>query len=124
MVAVVISGVKTTACYFNYSPHHPHQWEAAQSVAASQVAGPAAGSQVAVEICLQCVVVFISTAEALLSMGLLCELVALSFQIKFLRLLRGCISWHSPATILSPVRVSALPCPQIRNWAESNTSLV
>lgn len=79
--------MNTTACSFDYSPHHPYQWEAAQSVAISQLAEAAGGSQVALEVFLQCVVVFISTAEALLSMGLLHPLLALTFHVGVLKLL-------------------------------------
>lgn len=79
--------MNTTAYSFDYSPHRPHQWEAAQSVAVALVAKAASGSQVALETCLQCVVVFISAAEALLSTGLLHPLFALSFHMGVLKLL-------------------------------------
>lgn len=45
--AAVSRSVNTTACSFDYSPHHPHQWDAAQSIAVSQVPEAAACFQVA-----------------------------------------------------------------------------
>lgn len=87
LVATVSRSVNTTACSFDYSPYYPHQWEAAQPVAVSQVPDAAASSQVALEIHFRCIAVFIATAEALLSTWFLHPLLALSFHREDLKLL-------------------------------------
>lgn len=75
------------SCSFDYSPFYPRQWEAAQSVAVSRVPDTAACSQKPLEVHLQCTVVFMSSAEALLSTWFLHLVLALSFRREVLKLL-------------------------------------